>query len=77
MVDFEEEVDRNEEESEDEEEEEFEEEVEYLSPIRNYMELAATYFFGVTVGVIISFSASHQYINGRSEDNQRRESQRS
>ena len=78
MVDFEEEVDRNEEESDDEEEEEFEEEkVKYLSPIRNYMGLVATYFFGVTVGVIISFSASHQYINERSEDNQRRESQRS
>ena len=80
MVDFEEEVNRNEEESEDEEESEEEEEYEEeenLKPTIGYVGILATYFTGIVVGIGISFSVFRRDINGRSEDNQRRESQRS
>ena len=70
MVDFEEEVNRNEEEEESEDEYEEEEDP---KPTYSRTRETISYLFGVVVGYsVFSF---HRIINGRSEDNERRESQ--
>ena len=76
MVDFEEEVNRNkeeeEEESESESEEEEEEEEEDLECTYSYTQIVKSYFIGLALGV--SLVGLFSNINGRSKNNQRRES---
>ena len=69
MVDFEEEVNRN---NEEEDVEDVEEDIEKEEDTNNTVQVVGSYLFGVVVGFSLVKICSH--INGRSKNNQRRES---